>query len=62
MNDLPRALQKDPLEGKIIYVLIMTVLVQFLYPISVSDSPLVLILYQMFYMSLFVAGIYMVSK
>jgi hypothetical protein len=62
MNDLPRALQKDPLEGKIIYVLIMTVLVQFLYPISVSDSPLVLILYQMFYMSLFVAGIYMVSS
>jgi voltage-gated potassium channel Kch len=62
MNEQTASAQKDPLEGKIIYVLIMTVLVQFLYPISVGDSPLVLIVYQMFYMSLFVAGIYMISS
>lgn len=54
--------QKDPLEGKILFLLIMTVLVQFLYPLSVSDSPFVLIAYQIFYISLFVAGIYLVSS
>jgi hypothetical protein len=55
--------EKDPLEGKIIYVLVLTVLVQFLYPpISVSESPWVLIAFQIFYISLFVAGIYMVSS
>lgn len=54
--------QKDPLEGKIIYLLLMTVLVQFLYPLSVSESPFVLIAYQIFYISLFVAGIYLVSS
>ena len=53
---------QDPLEGKIVYVLVMTVLVQFLYPISAGGSPLVLVLYQIFYMSLFVAGIYLVSS
>jgi hypothetical protein len=62
MKDETIALQKDPLEGKIVLVLVMTVLVQFLYPISVSESPLVLITYQLFYMSLFVAGIYLVSS
>lgn len=54
--------QKDPLEGKILFLLIMTVLVQFLYPLSVSDSPFVLIAFQIFYISLFVAGIYLVSS
>lgn len=53
---------EDPLEGKIIYVLIMTILVQFLYPISISENPIVLVAYQIFYMSLFVAGIYLVSN
>ena len=62
MKDNNLSQQKDPLAGKIIYVLVMTVLVQFLYPISVSDSPFVLIAYQIFYISLFVAGIYLVSS
>lgn len=62
MNEEKVSPQKDPLEGKIIYVLVMTVLLQFLYPISVSDSPLILLMYQIFYMSLFVAGIYLVSN
>lgn len=52
---------KDPLQGKIVYVLIMTILVQFLYPLSVSPNPFVTIAFQIFYMTLFVAGIYMVS-
>ena len=62
MRDERLTQQKDPLEGKIIYVLVLTVLVQFLYPISVSDSPFVLIAFQIFYISLFVAGIYLVSN
>lgn len=63
MNDHPPNLHPhDPLEGKIIYVLILTLLVQFLYPISVSDNPIVLVAYQIFYMSLFMAGIYLVSN
>ena len=52
--------EKDPLQGRIIFVLIMTVLVQFMYPISVGDSPLRSIIFQIFYMSLFAAGIYLV--
>ena len=62
MNTETLVQEKDPLEGKIVYVLVMTVLVQFLYPISVSDSPFVLLIYQLFYMSLFVAGIFLVSN
>lgn len=52
----------DPLEGKIVYVLVMTILVQFLYPLSINESPLIQIAFQIFYMSLFVTGIYLVSS
>ena len=62
MNDKNRDSQKDPLEGKIIYVLVLAVMVQFLYPLSISDSIVVTITYQIFYISLFVAGIYLVSS
>lgn len=62
MNNKPIVQKRDPLQGKIIYVVIMTVLVQFLYPISISDSPFVLAMYQIFYMSLFIAGIFLVSS
>ncbi|MFK7800981.1 MAG: potassium channel family protein [Anaerolineae bacterium] len=54
--------QKDPLDGKIIYLMIATILVQFLYPLSISESAWVLIAFQFFYISLFVAGIYLVSN
>ncbi|MFT7586625.1 MAG: voltage-gated potassium channel Kch [Cellvibrionaceae bacterium] len=54
--------KKDPLDGKVGYLLIATILVQFLYPISISDSVWVLIAFQIFYISLFVAGIYLVSS
>ncbi len=54
--------QSDPLEGKIIYVLIMTLMVQFLYPLSSGDSLWRTILFQLFYVALFLAGIYMVGK
>jgi len=62
MKPEPSVQVKDPLQGKIIYVVIMTAVVQFLYPISVSDSPFVLLTYQILYMSLFVAGIFLVSN
>lgn len=54
--------EKDPLEGRILYVLILTAAVQFLYPISISNSPLVLVGYQLFYMSFLIAGVLMVSS
>ena len=54
--------QKDPLDGKVIYLMIATILVQFLYPISISESAWVLIAFQVFYISLFVSGIYLVSN
>ena len=62
MQHTTRPIRKDPLEGKILYVLVMTVLVQFLYPLSVGDSPLFQFGFQIFYMSLFVAGVYLVSN
>lgn len=54
--------QKDPLDGKVVYLMIATILVQFLYPISISESEWVLIAFQVFYISLFVSGIYLVSS
>lgn len=54
--------QKDPLDGKVAYLLITTILVQFLYPLSISESAWVLIAFQIFYISLFAAGIYLVSS
>ncbi len=62
MKKQPIAQKKDPLQGKIVYVVVMTVVVQFLYPISVSDSPFVSLAYQILYMSLFVTGIFLVSS
>ena len=59
---MQHSIRKDPLEGKIIYLLVMTVLVQFLYPLSVGDSPMFQLGFQIFYMSLFVAGVYLVSN
>ena len=54
--------KKDPLEGRVIYVLVLTVLVQFLYPLSIGDNPIRTVAFQIFYLSLFVASIYLVAN
>ena len=52
---------KDPLEGRIVFLLILTVLVQFMYPLSIGGTAN-LIGFQLFYMSLFASGIYLISQ
>ncbi|MEM8863380.1 MAG: potassium channel family protein [Chloroflexota bacterium] len=54
--------KKDPLDGKIGYLLIATIAVQFLFPISVTDNQFVELVYALFYISMFVVGIYFVSS
>ena len=54
--------QKDPLDGKIVYLMIATVLVHFLVPLSISESLYAVIGYQIFYIGLFIVGIYLVSN
>ncbi|WP_420641485.1 ion channel [Candidatus Leptofilum sp.] len=54
--------QKNPVEGKVIYVLILVTLVQTIYPLSISNTLLALIGYQVLYMSLMVAGILVVRE
>jgi hypothetical protein len=46
-------------EGKVIYLLIVVIAVQTLYPFSVLESPFYLILYQMLFGSLIAVGIYL---
>lgn len=56
---------KDPLEGRIIFLLILTIMVQFMYPLTEiggGGSVVITIAYQIFYVSLFVSGIYLVSN
>ena len=60
MNEIET--KKDPLDGKIIYFLIATVAVQFLFPISMIDSPIAQIGYGFFYIGMFVAGIYLIRS
>ncbi|MCA9991194.1 MAG: hypothetical protein KDE29_09335, partial [Anaerolineales bacterium] len=45
------------LSGKVIYLLILVVLVQFLYPVTASGTLLIMLIYQLFYASLLVVGI-----
>ncbi|WP_420628526.1 potassium channel family protein [Candidatus Leptofilum sp.] len=54
--------QNSPVEGKVIYVLILVTLVQTIYPISISNTLVALIGYQVLYMSLMVAGILVVRE
>lgn len=54
--------KKDPLDGKVFYLLIATIVVQFLFPISLIDSQIAQLGYGFFYISLFVAGIYLVRS
>ena len=45
------------MRGKVIYLLALVVLVQFIYPITDGNAPVPLLIYQAIYMSLMVAGI-----
>lgn len=47
----------DYLKGKVIYLLALVVLVQFIYPITADGSPLSTLIYQLLYASLILAGI-----
>ena len=60
MSDLKQQ-TKDPLEGRIIFLLVLTILVQFSYPVTASGNIVISLAYQSVYISLFVAGIYLVS-
>jgi len=51
----------DNLQGKVIYILILVALVQFAYPISLRGG-IYLIIYQIFYSAMFIAGIYLGSQ
>ena len=54
--------QNDPLDGKVAYLLIATIAVQFLFPISMIDSPIAQLGYGFFYIGMFVAGIYLIRS
>lgn len=54
--------KQNPVEGKVIYVLILVTLVQTIYPVSISNTPAALIGYQVLYMSLMGAGILVVRE
>lgn len=51
---------KDTVKGKVIYLLILVILNQFIYPIT-EQGGIYLILYQLLYASMFAAGIYIAS-
>ncbi len=51
---------KDTVQGKVIYLLILVILNQFIYPIT-EPGGMYLIFYQLLYASMFVAGIYIAS-
>jgi hypothetical protein len=54
--------QKNPVESKVIYVLILVTLVQTIYPLTISNTLAATIGYQALYTSLMVAGILVVRE
>lgn len=50
-------LKSDEIEGKVVYVLGIVLLVQFFYPITETGNRILLVLYQVVYSSLILAGI-----
>jgi hypothetical protein len=44
-------------EGKVIYVLVLVILVQTIYPMTISASPIPLLIYQVMYAMLIISGI-----
>lgn len=50
-------LGSDQIEGKVIYVLGIVLLVQFIYPITETGNPVLLLVYQVVYASLILVGI-----
>lgn len=52
---------RDVVKGRAVYVLALVVLLNMLYPVTSGNDPLALIVYQMLYAGLFVAGIFITS-
>lgn len=55
-------MKKDAIKGRAVYVLIVIVLLNMLYPITDGNNAAALILYQVLYAGLFVAGILVTSE
>jgi hypothetical protein len=53
--------QRDVVKGRAVYVLALIVLLNMLYPMTGGNDPLALIVYQVLYAGLFVAGIFITS-
>jgi hypothetical protein len=49
--------RRDPIHGRVIYLLILVVIVQFIWPMTDGNSPFWLLAYQALYMTLMVSGI-----
>ena len=47
----------DAVEGKVIYILALVFIIQTVYPMTVSESPIFLLIYQFMYAMLIVSGI-----
>jgi hypothetical protein len=54
-------MRKDSIKGRAIYVLILIVLLNMIYPITSNGNVVALIIYQVLYAGLFVAGIFITS-
>ncbi|NDJ76666.1 MAG: hypothetical protein GYB65_10440 [Chloroflexi bacterium] len=54
---LRNVLVSEKIEGKVVYVLGIVLLVQFIYPITETGNPALLLVYQVVYASLILAGI-----
>lgn len=52
---------RDAVKGRAVYVLALIVLLNMLYPMTSGNDPLALIVYQVLYAGLFVAGIFITS-
>ena len=54
-------MKKDAVKGRAVYVLIMTVLLNMLYPITSGNSFVAVIIYEILYAGLFILGIFVTS-
>lgn len=57
LQQLRNLLESDEIEGKVVYVLGIVLLVQFIYPITETGNLILLLIYQVTYASLILAGI-----
>lgn len=57
MNETTSHSQFHPIQGKVVYLLALVALLQFIYPITANGSTLTTIIYQLLYFSLIIVGI-----